>query len=42
MLYPVGKQAYKFELHKKWRIHNIFYVLLLEQDTTKKGRKNDI
>ena len=36
ILYPVGKQAYKLELSKKWKIHNIFHVLLLEQDTTKK------
>ena len=42
MLYPVGKQAYKLELPKKWRIHDVFYVLLLEQDTTKKGRVNDM
>ncbi len=30
VLYPVGKQAYKLELLKKWRIYDIFYVLLLE------------
>ena len=41
VLHPVGKQAYKFELPKKWRIHNVFYVLLLELHTTKKGRVND-
>ena len=41
VLYPVGKQVYKFELPKKWRIHNIFHVSLLEQDTMKKGRVND-
>ena len=38
MLYPVEKQAYKLELLEKWRIHDVFYVSLLEQDTTKKGR----
>ena len=38
MLYPVRKQAYKLELPKKWRIHDVFYVSLLEQDTTKKWR----
>ena len=38
ILYPVGKQAYKLELLKKWKIHNVFYVSLLEQDTTRKGR----
>ena len=32
------KQAYKLELPRKWRIHDIFHVSLLEQDTTKKGR----
>ena len=26
---------------KKWRIHDVFHVSLLEQDTTKKGRVND-
>ena len=41
VLHPLGKQAYKLELPKKWRIHNIFHVSLLEQDTTKKGRVND-
>ena len=34
----MGKQAYKLELPKKWRIHDIFHVTLLEQDTTRKGR----
>ena len=38
VLHPVGKQAYKVELPKKWRIHDVFHVSLLEQDTTKKGR----
>ena len=37
VLYPVGKQAYKLKLPKKWRIHNVFHVSLLEQDITKKG-----
>ena len=41
VLHPVGKQAYKLELPKKWRIHNIFHVSLLKQDTRKKGRVND-
>ena len=36
VLHPVGKQAYKLELPKKWRIHNVFHVSLLEQDTTRK------
>ncbi len=34
----MGKQAYKIELLKKWRIHDVFHVSLLEQDTTRKGR----
>ena len=38
MLHLVGKQVYKLELPKKWRIHNVFHVSLLEQDTTKKER----
>lgn len=42
MLHPVGKQAYKLELPKKWRIHDVFHLSLLEQDSTMKGRVNDI
>ena len=38
---PVGKQKYKLELPKKWKIHDIFHMSLLEQDTTKKRRVND-
>ena len=38
VLHPVGKQAYKLELPKKWRIHDVFYMSLLEQDITRKGR----
>ena len=30
VLHPVGKQAYKLELPKKWKIHDVFHVLLLE------------
>lgn len=36
VLYPVKKQAYKLKLPKKWRIHDIFHVLLLKQNTTRK------
>ncbi len=36
VLQAVRKQVYKLKLSTKWKIHNIFYVLLLEQDTTKK------
>ena len=38
VLYPVRKQAYKLELFKKWRVHDVFHVSLLEQDTTRKGQ----
>ena len=42
VLHPVGKQAYKLELPKKWRIHDVFHVSLLEQNTTKKRQVNNI
>ena len=38
VLHPVGKQAYKLELPKRWRIHDVFHMSLLEQDTTRKER----
>ena len=38
VLNPIGKQAYKLELFRKWRIYDVFHVLLLEQDITRKGR----
>ena len=41
VLHPVGKQAYKLELSRKWRIHDVFHVSLLEQDTTRKGRVDE-
>ena len=41
MLHLIGKQAYKLELPKKWKIHDVFYVSLLEQDTTRKGRVHE-
>ena len=41
VLHPVGKQAYKLELPKKYRIHDVFHVLLEEQNTTRKGRVDD-
>ena len=37
----MGKQAYKLELPKKWRIHDVFHMLLQEQNTTKKGRVDE-
>ena len=30
ILHPMGKQAYKLKLPKKWRIYDVFHVLLLE------------
>ena len=39
VLHPVGKQAYKLDYPKKWKIYNGFYVSLLEQDTIRKGRE---
>ena len=42
VLYLVGKQAYKLEFFKKWRIYDVFYVWLLKQDTTKKERDDNI
>ena len=38
VLHLVKKQAYKFKLPKKWKIHIVFYMSLLEQDITKKER----
>ena len=38
VLHSIEKQAYKLELPKKWGIHDVFYLSLLEQDTTRKGR----
>ena len=32
----MGKQTYKLELLKKWRIYDVFHVLLLEQDIIRK------
>ncbi len=37
----MGKQVYKIELPKKWKIHDVFHVSLLEQNTTKKGRVDE-
>ena len=41
VLHPVGKQAYKLELPKRWRIHDVFHMSLLEQNTTRKGRVDE-
>ena len=42
VLNPVGKQAYKLELSKKWKIHNVILISLLEEYITKKGQVNDM
>ena len=41
VLHPVGKQVYKLELSRKWRIWDVFHVSLLEQDTTRKGQVDE-
>ena len=41
VLHPVGSQAYKLELPKRWRIYAVFHVSLLEQDITRKGRVDE-
>ena len=38
ILHSVGKQVYKLELLKKWRLYDVFHISLLEQNTTKKER----
>ncbi len=35
--HPVRNQVYKLELLKKWSIYDVFHVLLLEYNITKKG-----
>ena len=40
VLHLVGKQAYKLELPRKWKIYNVFHLSLLEQDITRKGRED--
>ena len=41
LFYLVGKQAYKLELPRKWKIHDVFYISLLEQDIIRKERVNE-
>lgn len=38
VLHFVGKQAYKLELLKNWKVYNMFYILLQEQNIPKKGQ----
>ena len=42
MSHLVGKQTYKLELPKIWKIHNIFYISLLKSNTTKKKWMNNM
>ena len=37
----MGKQAYKLELPKKWRIYDVFHVSLLEQNITRKEQVDE-
>ena len=41
MLHLIENQANKLILPKKWRIYDVFLILLLEQDITKKKRVED-
>ena len=41
VLHQVGNQAYKLKVLKKWRIHNVFHVSMIDQDSTKKKQVND-
>ena len=41
ILHPFRKQAYKLKLFRKWRIHDVFHILLLKQDTTRKRRVDE-
>ena len=38
ILYFLRKKTYKLELPRKWKIYNVFHVLLRKQDITKKKR----
>ena len=41
VLHPIGKQLYIPELPKKWQIHDVFNVSLLEQDIIRKERNDN-
>ena len=41
VLHLMKKQAYKIELPRKERIHDVFHMSLLEQDTTRKGQVDE-
>ena len=42
VLHPVEKQVYKLEISQNWKIHDVFHILLLEQETTMKGQVEEI
>ena len=42
VLHFVGKQVYKLEFPRNWRIYNVFYLSLLEQESTRKWREFSI
>ena len=42
VLHLVSKQTYKLKLPKKLRIYNVFHVLLLKHNITKKEQVNDM
>ena len=42
ILHPIEKQVYKLDLSTKWKIHDVFHMSLLEQDTIKKERINEL
>ena len=41
VLHPVWKQAYKLELSRNWKIHDVFHLSLLKYDITKKGQVDE-
>lgn len=42
VFYLVKNQADKLKLPKKWKIYNVFHILLLEHNITKKKRVDEI
>ena len=41
VLHLLWKQVYKLELPKWWKMHDIFHMSMLEQDTTRKDRVDE-
>ena len=42
VLYPISKLAYKIEISRNWRIHDVFHLSLLEKNTDRKGRVDEV